>query len=103
MTHSLPTRRSSDCGQGPARMIAAGDRLEQIAAEEVGIAARHLRCFGVGEERHALIRMEMVLHPEFLAGGIDPHVGMGAVAVHVPPGPRQTTLDRKSTRLNSSH
>src|SRR3546814_2946909 len=66
-------------GQGPARMIAAGDRLEQIAAVEVGIAARHLRCFGVCEERHALIRMEMVLHPEFLAGGIDPHVDRKSV------------------------
>src|SRR3546814_7458432 len=57
--------------QRPARMLVARDRLEEIAPMEVRIAARHRRGFGVGEERHALICMEMVLHPELLAGGID--------------------------------
>src|SRR3546814_6188956 len=73
-------------------MLAARDRLEQVAAMEVRIAARHRRGFGVGEECHALIRVEVVLHPGFLTGGIDPHIGMGAIAVHVPPGARQASL-----------
>ena len=71
-------------------MFAAGDRLEQVAAMEVGIGARHGGGFRVAEERHALLGVEVVLDPELLALGVDPHVGVGAVAVHVSPGARQT-------------
>ena len=78
--------------QRPARMLAARDRLEQVAAMEVGIGAGHVRGFVVGEERHALVGVEVVLHPELLAGGVDPHVGVRAVAVHVAPGARQAAL-----------
>jgi hypothetical protein len=44
------------------------------------------------KELHPLVRVEVVLHPEFLAGGIDPHEGMRAVTVHAPPSARQTAL-----------
>jgi hypothetical protein len=46
----------------------------------------------VGEELHALLGVEVVLHPEPLAGGIDPHVGVRAVAVHVAPRLRQAAI-----------
>ena len=34
----------------------------------------------------------MVLQPDFLSAGVDPAVGLGAVAVHVPPGPRDAAV-----------
>src|SRR3546814_18051059 len=34
----------------------------------------------------------MILDPEFLAGSVDPHIGVGAVAVHVAPTTRQAAL-----------
>ena len=34
----------------------------------------------------------MVLQPDFLARGVDPAVGLRAVAVHVPPGPRDPSV-----------
>ena len=34
----------------------------------------------------------MVLQPDFLSCGVDPAVGLRAVAVHVPPGPRDATV-----------
>jgi hypothetical protein len=52
---------------------------------KIRIGARHRGGVGVGEERHALFGMEVILHPELLARSIDPHVGVGAIAIHVPP------------------
>ncbi len=76
----------------PARMLATPDRLEQVAAVEVSIASRHGGCFGVAEELHALVGMEVILDPEFLALGINPHICVRAIAVHMPPGPRQSAF-----------
>ena len=70
-------------------MLAARDGVEQVAAVEVGVGARHGGGLGVGEEGHALAGMEVVLDPEFLARGVDPHIGVRAVAVHLTPGARQ--------------
>ena len=43
---------------------------------EVGVLARHLVGFRFGEEFDALVGLEVILHPEFVAGGVDPHIGM---------------------------
>jgi hypothetical protein len=45
------------CPEGPRRKLAAPDRLEQVAAVEIRVAAGHLRGFGIREELHALVRM----------------------------------------------
>src|SRR3546814_18533957 len=42
--------------------------------------------------RAPLVGVEVILHPELLAAGVDPHVGVRAVAVHVAPGARQPAL-----------
>ena len=55
-------------------------------------AAGHGRRLGIAEERHALVGVEVVLDPELLALGVDPHIGVRAIAVHVPPGARQAAL-----------
>ncbi len=72
--------------QRPAREVAALDRLEQVAAVVVGVLAGDAIGLGLGEELDALVGLEVVLHPEALARGVDPHVGVAGVAVHVPPG-----------------
>ncbi len=54
------------------------------AGEALGLVARHVH--------HALVGLEVVLHPELLALGVDPHVGVRAVAVHVPPAQRQAAV-----------
>ncbi|SHU72222.1 Uncharacterised protein [Mycobacteroides abscessus subsp. abscessus] len=50
----------------------------------VGVRARKLIRFLLREEIMALVRLEVVFDPEALALGIDPLVGVRAVAVHVP-------------------
>lgn len=45
---------------------------------EVSIAPRHLRCFGVGEERDALIRMEVVAPEAYTQLTLDLISGEGA-------------------------
>src|SRR3546814_3289306 len=44
------------------------------------------------EELPALVGLEVVLHPEALTSGVDPHVGVRAVAVHVAPRSRQAPV-----------
>src|SRR3546814_16202379 len=75
-------------GKRPARIIAARDRVEQVAAVEIGVVTGHATGLRIAEEFHALLGVEVVLHTEFLAPGIDPHLGVRTVAVHVPPGAR---------------
>src|SRR3546814_10150771 len=43
-------------------------------------------------ERHALLGVEVIFYPEFLASGVHPHIRMRTVAVHVAPGTRQAAL-----------
>jgi len=76
----------------PRHVLACSDRLEEIAAMVIRIHARHLGGFGVGEERHALVGMEVILDPTLLARGVDPHVRMRAITVHLPLGARQAAL-----------
>ena len=76
----------------PARVLAALDRLVQVPGVVVGVFAHQPVGLGLGEEVHALVGLEVVLHPEDLTRGVDPAVGVAAVAVHVPPGLRDTTV-----------
>src|SRR3546814_10929184 len=41
---------------------------------------------------HALLGVEVIFYPEFLASGVHPHIRMRTVAVHVAPGTRQAAL-----------
>src|SRR5258708_5569001 len=52
----------------PARMLPAGDALEEIPAVEIGALPRHGGGFGIAEGRHALVAVEVVLDPEPLTG-----------------------------------
>src|SRR5699024_3753199 len=85
--------------QIPGWIIATGNRVEQIAAVVVSIHASHLFGFFVGEEFHALVRQEVVFDPETLALGIDPHVSVGTITVHVTPGAWQPTLTHQVGNL----
>ena len=58
----------------------------------VGVGRGHLVALVLGEELDALVGLEVVLDPELLARGVDPHVGVRAVPVHVPPGPRDAAV-----------
>ena len=66
--------------------------LVQVALVVVGVDGRHLVGLVLGEELDALVGLEVVLDPEPLARGVDPHVSVRAVAVHVPPGPRDPAV-----------
>jgi hypothetical protein len=46
-----------------------------------------------------LFGMEVILHPELLAGRIDPQVGVGAIAIHVPPRAGQPALTHQISYL----
>ncbi len=71
--------------QGPARVVAPPDRIEQVAAVVVAVLTRQPVAVGLGEALDALVRLEVVLDREPLTLGVDPHVGVAGVAVHVPP------------------
>ena len=78
--------------QRPAGEIAPLDRVEQVALVGVTVLAGHLIALVLGEELDALIGLEVVFHPEDLAGGVDPAVGVAGVTVHVPPGARDPAV-----------
>jgi hypothetical protein len=67
----------------PHRVLAMLDGVPQIGPVEVGILGRRRLGLGIGEVLDALLRLEVVLDPEPLTSGVDPHEGVGAVAVHV--------------------
>ena len=85
--------------QRPAREVAVADVLVEVALVVVGVDGRHLVGLVLGEELDALVGLEVVLHPELRAGGVDPHVGVAAVAVHVPPGPRDAPVAHQPGHL----
>ena len=76
----------------PGRVLAPLDRVVQIPGVVVAVRAGELVGLGLGEELDALAGDEVVLHPELLAGRIDPHVGVAGVAVHVPPALRNSAV-----------
>ena len=71
--------------QRPARMLAPPDRLEEVAPVVVAVFPGDPVGVVLGEEFDALVGLEVVLDPEPLAVGVDPHVGVARIAVHVPP------------------
>ena len=78
--------------QRPARMVAVTDRLEQVLAVIVGLLAGELVGLLLGEELDALVGLEVVLDPDLSPGGVDPHVGVAGVAVHVAPRLRDAAV-----------
>ena len=60
----------------PRREVAALDGLVQVAAVIVCIGASQLLRLGAGDLVVSLVRGEVVLHPETLAIGVDPLVGV---------------------------
>src|SRR6202011_786637 len=73
-------------------VVAALDRLEQIAGVVIGVHRYQRVGLGVGQVRDALIGDEVVADPDSLPGGVDPHEGVAAVEVHVPPAARDTAI-----------
>src|SRR5450759_4232456 len=65
----------------------------------IGILAGNRRPLALRQELDTLVSLEVVLHPEPLAAGIDPHVGMRRVPVHVPPTPRDSTVTHEDGHL----
>ena len=51
----------------------------------VGVLAGDSVRVGLGQALDALIGLEVVLHPEPIALGVDPHVRVRRVAVHLAP------------------
>ena len=78
--------------QRPAREVAVADRLEQVLPVVVGVLAGDPVGVLLGEEVDPLIGLEVVLDPELVAAGVDPHVGVARVAVHVPPRLRDAAV-----------
>src|SRR5690606_40767362 len=87
--HSFPTRRSSDLGLGLGGRLAAlqlldlGDRELDLQLVDPLLGLAHGRGLGRVQDRNLLVRGDRLLGPLELA--------------------LQIALDRKSTRLNSSH
>ena len=78
--------------QRPAREVAVADRLEQVLAVVVGVLAGQPVGILLGQEVDPLIGLEVVLDPELVAAGVDPHVGVTRVAVHVTVGLRDAAV-----------
>src|ERR1039457_6331730 len=81
------------------RVTAVLDRVVQVTLVVVGVGGGHLVAFVLGEELDALVGLEVVLDPEPLAGGVDPHVGVGGIPVHVPPGPGDAAVAHQPGHL----
>jgi len=67
----------------PARVLAALDRLVQIASGVVRVLALHALGLVPGQVLDALFGFEVDLHPEVLTLVVVPLEGVSAVAVHV--------------------
>jgi hypothetical protein len=70
--------------QRPAGVFPPLDRLAQIAAVVVGVFPGDPIGLFLGEKLDALVGLEVVLDPEPFAFGVNPHVRVARVAVHVP-------------------
>jgi hypothetical protein len=88
-------------GEGPRRVVAAFDGVEQVPAVHVRVLAGHPTGLLVAHVLHALVGVEVVLNPELLTLGVDPHVGVRGVAVHVPPCLGQTARPHQVRHLVS--
>jgi hypothetical protein len=61
------------------------DRPVEVALVVVPVLAGQAVRFALGEVVDALVGFEVVLDPEPFTLGVDPHVGVRRVPVHVPP------------------
>ena len=79
--------------QVPGREVAGVDVFLQVADVEVA-RPTPASCLGLvaGHGLDALVGLEVVLDPETLALGVDPLVGVRAVALHFTPGGRQAAV-----------
>ena len=66
---------------------------------EVGVLAGDPGGVGVGQALHALVAVEVVLHPVLLAGRVDPEEGVRPVAVHVAPRARDAPITHQVGHL----
>jgi hypothetical protein len=85
--------------QRPARVVAPSDRLVQVLGVMVRVGPGQLAGVGLGPELDALVGDEVVPHPEPLAAGVDPQVGVAGVQVHVPPGLREPAVAHQPDHL----
>ncbi len=85
----------------PGRVVPALDVLIQVPLVVVGVHRGHLVGLVLGEELDALVGLEVVLDPVPLPGRVHPHVGVGGVAVHVPPGARDAAVAHQPGHLVS--
>ena len=76
----------------PRGEIASVDRVMEVATVVVGIRSGDEFGLGSAHLNVALVRGEVILDPESLAGRVDPLVGVRAEARHLPPGPWQTAV-----------
>jgi len=83
----------------PRRIFSSIDRLQQIALMVVGIAAGDARRILGGEALDPLIGLEVVLHPEGFAAGIDPLKSVRSEAVHVAKAGRNTSVAEQDREL----
>ena len=87
--------------QRPGGVIPALDRLKQVAAVVIRIAAGHLVSLFLGHAFDTLIGFKVILHPKPLAFCVYPHIGMAGVAVHVPPGGGNAAVAHEPSHLVS--
>jgi hypothetical protein len=85
--------------QRPRRELAALDGVPQVGAVRVGVLAGDLRGLLRGQGLDALVGLEVVLHPEALAGGVLPQVRVRAVAVLVAPRLRDAPVAHQPRHL----
>ena len=76
----------------PARKIAFLDREVEIARMVVDIFPGKGIGLFLRQELDALVGVKMIFHPEFLALGVHPHIGVAGVAVHMAPGFRDAAI-----------
>ncbi|MBG9885313.1 hypothetical protein ABE10_01660, partial [Bacillus toyonensis] len=67
----------------PLREVARCDRVEEVATVVVGVGAGQTLGLVREDRLDALLGEEVVFHPEALARGVDPLIGVRAVAVDV--------------------
>ena len=85
--------------QPPDRIILLIDGLSQVAAVVVRVFCRHGHGLGIGEVLDTLLRFEVVLDPEPLTFGINPHEGVTAIAIHMAIGTRRTPVRHQERYL----
>ncbi len=54
---------------------------------------------GLRQEVDALVGLEVILHPELRAAGVDPHICMAGKAVHMTPGFRNASIAHEPRHL----